>query len=491
MVSLVNKMLNDLEKRDAFLYEKENTVLNGLYSAYDVELNTRQKSHSLNVVLIISLFLVAVGIASYHLLDYEFGPEPRVASHETIKQINISQTMQQTATASTPVKDNAEELVATKPDITPIPNLKLDESLFIETQQEIVEANSILGNKLNRIEDIYLERNDNEISLVMQMPEDIDYLVYGLSNPSRVVVEINQAELGFPLEQFEPIEPIVAVRYSINKDNRFKLVLESEQSLQIRKSISNQQNNKHNLVVQMHSAWQDDPQQEQAVISQAVDHQVQTEKEIVFKGELTKNWVNKNSDAYSDNLFKAAYAAYQSGDVTKSLKQLNRVLDQNPLHVNARSTLALILSKQGHNELAYSILNEGLIQNPEQTDWIKVYARLLLGEEKVLEAKQVMLRHTPEITNHTEYFALLSAIMQKLNQHDESARLYRNLLQINPAKSVWWMGLGISLESLKRYQDALYAYQKAYNNPALATESRQFVMQRISQLTGLIKDESS
>ena len=38
-------MLNDLEKRDAFLNENADQVLDGLYSAYDLELTNKKKSN--------------------------------------------------------------------------------------------------------------------------------------------------------------------------------------------------------------------------------------------------------------------------------------------------------------------------------------------------------------------------------------------------------------------------------------------------------------
>ena len=196
-------------------------------------------------------------------------------------------------------------------------------------------------------------------------------------------------------------------------------------------------------------------------------------------------------NAYAEKLFRQGYKDYKNGDISNSLKKLNMALDQDAAHVNARSTLATILSKQGHNELAYSILNEGLIQYPEQAEWLKVYARFLLNEGKVLESKNILEQHSPPLSVNVEYYALKAAILQKLNEHNQSAKIYRNLLQFNPTKSVWWMGLGISLESLKRYEDALYAYQKASTNTSLANESRVFISQRITLLSNLIKDESS
>ena len=50
-MSLINKMLHDLEKRNAFIKDKHDPVLEGLYSAYDIELSEKKKSSKLIVLL--------------------------------------------------------------------------------------------------------------------------------------------------------------------------------------------------------------------------------------------------------------------------------------------------------------------------------------------------------------------------------------------------------------------------------------------------------
>jgi len=232
-------------------------------------------------------------------------------------------------------------------------------------------------------------------------------------------------------------------------------------------------------------------EQEDIDLTEIVKKQVERGKNTVFKGELIKTPVNKDSNAYAEKLFQQAYIAYRKGNISESLKKLNMSLDQDGGHVNARSTLALILSNQDHIGLAYSVLNEGLIQYPDNFEWIKMYARLLLKEGKIVEARSILAKQSPEFSSNTEYYALQAAILQKLSEHEEAAKIYRDLLQVNPLKAVWWMGLGISLESMKRYDDALYAYQKAFNNPSLVQDSLEFLSHRIKRLSNLLEDESA
>jgi tetratricopeptide (TPR) repeat protein len=327
----------------------------------------------------------------------------------------------------------------------------------------------------------------------MKMPDEIDYLVYSLSNPDRTVIEVENVELGFRLEDLKPVEPIVAIRYSINDEKRFKLVLESDMPLTIRKSVTGKSGKVHDLIVMMEYQWQEKEtlQQDDVELAAIVEQQVALEKGTVFKGDLIKTPVNQSTNAYAEKLFQQAYMAYQRGNTSESLKKLNMALNQDPGHIKARSTLALVLSEKEHFELAYSVLNEGLIQYPDNIEWIKMYARLLLNEGKIVEARSMLDKQQPALALNAEYYALQAAVLQKLNEHEEAARVYRDLLHVNPLKGVWWMGLGISLESLKRYDDALYAYQKASKNSSLAKDSREFLMQRINRLSNILKDEST
>ena len=494
-------MLKDLEKRDAFLNEKSDEVLDGLYSAYDVELKDKKQSYSFLVFTFVFLMLAFFIVINYSLIlekvellvsaQYkkneneisivEYKKNDSIKKREEIKQTQILAVKEPDT-----VVDDEQVIETEKRVIQTVGALKLDEDIALTN----VQAAEI---KLNKIESIQFEIDSTGINLIMKMPEEIDYLVYGLTNPERTVIEVKNAELGFKLEELEPVEPIVAIRYSINDENRFKLVLESTSPLVIRKSITSQSEGINDLIVMMDYQWdnQNSIEKEESELVAIVDQQVEIEKDVVFKGDLVKIPVSNSSDAYAEKLFQQAYISYKKGDTSESLKKLNVVLNHQPGHTKARSTLALALSEKEHYELAYSVLNEGLIQYPENTEWITVYARLLLNQGKVIEADKVLQKQTPEIAYNTEYYALHAAVLQKLNQHNEAARIYRDLLHINPLKAVWWMGLGISLESLRRYDDALYAYQKASNNRSIANDSRQFIIQRINRISSLLEDESS
>ena len=496
-MSLINKMLKDLEKRDAFINQNSDDVLDGLYSAYDIELKTKKNSYQLLFFIIMFLSVLIFSLVYYDsienkLISYLSIDKNEINIQERIVNSNMDQTIEVISEVSK-IISSSEPSDEYQPGFTvneekkySFDSLKLEETILLSELD-------ILNEEKNRIDSIHFEIDDAGINLIMKTPNEVDYLVYGLNNPERIVIEVKNVELGFKLEELEPIEPIVAIRYSINEANRFKLVLESEHPLFIHKSVTTKSGDKNDLIVMMDYEWgkTNSVLKEKEEIATIVEQQVEQEKDVVFKGDLIKIPVNNNTDNYSEKLFQDAFLAYKKGDTSDSLKKLNIVLNHEPGHTKARSTLALALSEKDHYELAYSVLNEGLIQYPENTEWLKVYARLLLNQDKIIEASNILEKQTPELAYNTDYYALYGAVLQKLNKHSDAAKLYRDLLHVNPLKAVWWLGLGISLESLKRYDDALYAYQKASNDKALANDSRQFILKRITHISNILVDESS
>ncbi len=492
-MSLINKLLADLEKRQAYLDGEQHLMLDGLYSAYDVELDKKRKNSAF-ILILSGLITLLFAVSVYSLItstDEKINHIQLVDIEDTEKEEQIAE------------KIEIEEKVASVAASTREP-VKMEKIEFLQLEselsfQETAPEPAPFANTINRIESIQFLRNDKGVDLVMETSAEIDYLLYGLEEPSRTVIEIDNAEIGFAIEQVEPTEPIVSIRYSMNSNNKVKLVFESDEELNIRKSSTSKLDDRYNLVVSIDHAWNENNFNQIENISIQNDIGIENinfentlnDEDIVLKGELIKRPSIQRDSAYADKLFKQAYREYKNSNISESLKLLNLALDNDGSHTNARSTLALILFEQNHSELAISVLNEGLIEYPENSKWSKMLARFLLKQGKVIEAENVLSKKRPPISSNADYYAMHAAILQKLNDHDNSARIYRDLLQINPLKAVWWMGLGISLESLKRYDDALYAYQKAINSPALTGESKTFVSERLVMLNKMINDESS
>jgi hypothetical protein len=63
-MSLINKMLSDLESREALLSDQQDVTLDGLYSAYDVEIEQTADQRKYHYVVLISALLIATVYAA-------------------------------------------------------------------------------------------------------------------------------------------------------------------------------------------------------------------------------------------------------------------------------------------------------------------------------------------------------------------------------------------------------------------------------------------
>ena len=77
--------------------------------------------------------------------------------------------------------------------------------------------------------------------------------------------------------------------------------------------------------------------------------------------------------------------------------------------------------------------------------------------------------------------ATLAPLYQRQSRYEESARVYRRLVELAPGQSSNWLGLAVSLEALNRQEEAVVAYKRALLNGNLSTVLQQYAEQRINQ----------
>ncbi len=471
-MSLINKLLNDLETRQAYKNEDQDNILNGLSSSHEFTSDETDFSWILPIIkLSVLVFLLTFGAYQVHMhLPY----------------VNSSVANSFVASISeTGVNER-------KSGNLNIELFQLDSDLdYVQMQDHVLP---LPENSLNAIE---FEKNAEGIELLLSLTKATAYHVYTLEEPTRVVIELDQSALSFPLEQLEPADPFYKMRAEQLDGNKLRLTLESEAELDINTISSNRAADSHKLVVSMWHEKSVAPElkprnrgsQKDALLS--FDNADDSTGSTVYKGDVVKTPVTKTHNSIADEIFSQAYEDYRKQRYPESITQLQALLAIDATHVKARSTLALIYYQQGDVLSAMEVLNTGLIQKPDQTEWLTLTAKIYLQEGKLVEAARQLDMYSPSMSSHTDYYAIKAAVQQRLGNHEIAARLYRDLLQLKEVNAAWWMGLGISLEALDRYSDALFAYQQAMNKQTLAGQPREFVQERFNNLTAMMNDKSS
>ena len=165
------------------------------------------------------------------------------------------------------------------------------------------------------------------------------------------------------------------------------------------------------------------------------------------------------------------------------MAQLARALEREPLHEDARATLASCLVEQRQPRAAIDLLAAGLLIDPRRYKWAELKAHLEVDTGDVPGAIATLQQALPAPSTNPDYLGFLAALLQRADRHEEAAALYQQIVTVRPTNGIWWMGLGISLERVDRAPEAKYAYQQALADSSLTPDLRGYINKRVITLS--------
>ncbi len=184
------------------------------------------------------------------------------------------------------------------------------------------------------------------------------------------------------------------------------------------------------------------------------------------------------------NNSQSAVMILQGGRMVEAYDQLRLFLAENPSAHQSRETLATLLLAQREYAQAGAVIDEGLALAPNYGSFKKIKARLLIQDNDSAGALALLRAVPPAVTADSEYHELLASLYQQGNDHVQAVTTYQDLLRTNPEQGRWWAGLGISLDAQDKDADALTSYQAALQTESLDANLRQYIQNRISNLSG-------
>ncbi|MBR7800070.1 tetratricopeptide repeat protein [Undibacterium fentianense] len=180
--------------------------------------------------------------------------------------------------------------------------------------------------------------------------------------------------------------------------------------------------------------------------------------------------------------YRQATVYQQQGRVNEAISALENALKLDQNHAPARQLLIALLIDSKRQEDAIRELRMALSLDPAQINFSMMLARLLVDRAKLNEAIDVLQKSLSIANERPEYVAFLAALQQKTGHHKEAIQLYRQALKRHTQNGIWWMGLGISLQAEMQNQEAIEAYKQAKQQGGLSAELHAFVDQRITQI---------
>lgn len=486
-MSLINKLLKDIESRQTALPDGRDIVLDGLYSAYDVEIQ-QQESKKKYFYYLLAIFLF---VALFILVGRIDLPSPAENPYTSSALFPAQPVINNSSTRGAVIIDEVKPEVENRNSGGAILSLKVDDVLanqenFILAREENIQHRAT-------IENIALEEEAGNIILSMDIPVESQYVLYMLNNPYRAVLEIDNVDHAGSLPGIDQLTTISNIRKQLDDDGQFRFVIESRGPLSIENTRILQDSGQYKLQVSLQQQDQAVPAaSEENIMTQIAD----TDKALsgdtnVMHGELVKTIHQPKVYSKTEKLLMEGLELYRQGKVAEGLDAFYAAVKNDESHVKARATLAVKLVEQDQRELAVTVLEEGLQLYPDRTEWSRLLAQTHIDAGNLYLAREVMEKSIPAISADPDYHALYAALLQKMTLHQQAALTYRNLLNVYPENGIWWMGLAISLEALSRNRDAIFAYSNALKGHSLTTETHQYIAQRIRILNQQIANESS
>lgn len=194
---------------------------------------------------------------------------------------------------------------------------------------------------------------------------------------------------------------------------------------------------------------------------------------------LSKTRLTEAPAEQANKLFSRASDLLKKARTDEAATLLRKVLALDAGHSGARELLASLLFHNQQYAEASEILQAGIAQQSGYIPFYILLARVHMEQGQDAEAIRILESQKPLARNYSDYYALLAALYQRGARYAEAVVIYRGLLEVFPGRAIWWMGLGISLQSLDKPAEALTAYRRAASAQGLSPELKKFVQQRI------------
>ena len=184
----------------------------------------------------------------------------------------------------------------------------------------------------------------------------------------------------------------------------------------------------------------------------------------------------------SENEYRDASNLFSQGRLVEAQQGFRLALQHYPGHTGARQGLFGLLLDARKNGEAEQLLQDGLKINPNQPGFAMALARLQVDRGDTISAIETLHKAAPSALNSPDYLAFLAALLQRQSRHPEAVEHYQAALRMAPGSGVWLMGMGISLQAVNRNADAQDAFRRARASNTLNPELQAFVDQRLRQL---------
>ena len=477
-MSIINQMLKDIEQRRSSGFDGKGGILD------DLAIGNSQAGRHWGMKLIILLLITTVVLLAWLLWD-RFAQAPsqikNVITQDSVIQTPVKEKIVK-KTISNTTQATVKNIVHTESPENEITQNLLIEEKTVPSSEQVLEEESITDEVITPVKQSQQSPGNSPQSVEAQTAS-IERI-----SPERIMATGKRALVRVYGEGFiPPLEVLLewsdGRAFKVLDEWQIKLINEGEMHLRFNPGTQTDEwamrverrggASSERFAFSVYAA--DTAVQETATPVQIIEQQKSSPSKIRRQAEPVEQAVN---------LFAKASGLLKSRQTGEAMKVLQRALSLDAQHTRARELLASLLFQDAQYIAAAEMLEVGRKQQPGFIPFSLLLARVRMQQGRDTDAIIVLESQKPPARDYSDYYALLAALYQRVARHDDAAKIYRGLVDIFPGRAVWWMGLGISMQSLNKSAEALAAYRRALKSQGLQPDLRKFVQQRIRLLAG-------
>jgi MSHA biogenesis protein MshN len=191
---------------------------------------------------------------------------------------------------------------------------------------------------------------------------------------------------------------------------------------------------------------------------------------------IDKRNVAPNAPQRALLLLRQANEAAQAGQPRAALAQARDALALDPALTAARLLAAVLEHETGASERAAQLLRDGLARDPRDSAQAMLLARVLIAQGDAPGALAALERHA---VRGAEADGLRGGILTQQGDYSAALGAYESAARQQPANSMWWLGLGVALDSEGQPQRARQAYAHALSLGLPRDDLTQFADRRL------------
>ena len=177
--------------------------------------------------------------------------------------------------------------------------------------------------------------------------------------------------------------------------------------------------------------------------------------------------------------YRQGVQAQRQGSADEALVRFRRAVSDQPEHMAARQALAGLLIELRRLDEAEAVLRPAAEAGSSRLVFATLLARLKVERGDTAAALEVLLPQSAAGDRNADYQGFVAVLLNRLGRHGDAALRYRAATRLSPNEARWWAGLGIALDADGKVSEARDAYQHARSLPGLPVELLAHIEQRL------------